>query len=1063
MPHNNHNIYHGYLKRRILIPLAVVIVLTVSAFSIATVWHILSAIDREAESQVSFAEQTYHSDIDSDVRKLAALLEVITSNEAMRTAFERQDSDTLLQLAQPYYRILNRDLRITHFYFTRADRVNLLRVHKPSRNGDRIDRFTTLEAERSGQPSYGLELGVLGTFTLRVVKPWFHEGKLLGYVELGEEINHIVDKLRNTLGIGLFVFINKKYLDREQWENGMRTLGRESEWERYPEQLLISAPIADNAIPAQLESRLRRQDAIPLNQTFDVKVPEERYKATFLPMQDVQLQRVGLLLLMSPTEHWFAHGKQTIVGATLFFLLIGSGVFVMFYRLADNTERKLGGTEQQLLREAQENERLQIGHIHDLEQQNRLLEEAKADLQANRYQLEEAQRIAHIGSWEWNIASNTLSWSDEVFRIFGYRPGEIAPTYPAFLQAVHPEHRKRVEQAVQNTLDNGSPYEIEHIIVQPEGQERVIKEQGELLCDAQHEPLRMIGTVHDITKRIEAEQDSRQMGHIFDNASNEFYLITPENLRIQRANHTAARHLDYSHRELQRLSYPEIATDITAERFHELTLPLKNRQTREVRFEAIHRKKNGNNYPVEVRLQHSSLDNHSLYIAIVLDISERMEQQLALKHQAMHDSLTDLPNRYMLTEQLQHEVGRAQRKQYSLTLIQLNLNDFGEINDTLGHNNGDELLRQLARRLKSTVRQADTVARIGGDEFAMLMPEAGVDDMDTLVTHLQQTLNRQYQIGDYSLNIEAAIGIAVYPDHAENAKELLQHVDVALKRAKAFHSTIEIYRPDFDPFSVRRLVLNNHMRHAIEKGEFELYFQPKVESSSGAIHQAEALIRWRHPEHGFISPDEFIPLAEKTGFIKQITLWVINEAARLVHAWQEQGLEITVSANLSARNLQDPDLLNYIIATTTKHHIAPQQLGFEVTETAAMIDPEYTQSLLQDLNNTGHPIAIDDYGTGYSSLAYIHRLPADELKIDSSFILNMLENEESAVIVHSTIELAHNLGMRVTAEGVETQAVADELGKLGADLLQGYHFSRPIPADQFVALLQSKRLASMPS
>jgi diguanylate cyclase (GGDEF)-like protein/PAS domain S-box-containing protein len=1054
MQQNNHNNKKGYLKRRILIPLAVVIVLTVAAFSIATVWHVQSAIDREAEAQVHFAAQNYRGDIEEDARHLAALLELITNDAAIRRAFEQRDREALLQLATPYYRPLNQTLHTTHFYFTAPDRSNLLRVHNPPRHGDRIDRYTTLQAERSGRLTYGVELGVLGTFTLRVVKPWFHQGALIGYVELGEEVDHIVERLRRTLNIGLFVFIDKAQLDREEWESGMRMLGRQSQWQQYPDHILVNAPLSAESIPSPLERQLQHSEQIALNQTLDISLPSEYYKATFLPLEDAQGERVGMMLLMSPQKHWFIHGRNTIIGAALFFLFIGGGVFILFYRLADDTENALDETTQQLLDEALENEHLHTQHIHDLEEQNRLLEGASREIQLNRERLEEAQRIAHIGSWEWDIASGELSWSDEVYRIFGYRPQEFEATYEAFLQTIHPADRRYVEQAVQQTLDSGEPYELEHRILRIDGEERIVREQGEVYYDEKRQPLRMLGTVHDITQRKKAEQLSRQLGHIFDNASNEIYLIAPDDLRIIQANHTAARRLDYSPQELCELNYLELATDLSSERFRELVKPLEKGETREVRFEAVHRGKNGDSYPVEIRLQQSDLDNHPLYIAIVLDISERMQQELALRHQAMHDSLTDLPNRLMLAEQMEREIARAQRKQYPLTLLQLNVDDFGAINDTLGHDNGDALLQQLAERLKQTVRQADTVARIGGDEFAVLMPDAGLDELEPLLAHLQQTLNRPYQIGDYPLSIEVAIGIAVYPDHAESSRELMQHADVALKRAKAFHSVTEIYRPDFDPFSVRRLVLNSHMRSAIDKEEFELYFQPKVEAADGRIREAEALIRWHHPEHGFISPAEFIPLAEKTGYIKQITLWVIEQVARQLDAWRGQGLAPLVSVNLSARNLLDPELRQYIADITAKYRISPQQLGFEVTETAVMLDPDYTQKLLLELNYLGHPIAIDDYGTGYSSLAYIHRLPADELKIDCSFIRDMLSNEDSMLIVRSTVELAHNLNMRVTAEGVETAAQAEELRHLGTDLLQGYHFSRPLPAGEFTALLQ---------
>ncbi|MDH3355462.1 MAG: GGDEF domain-containing phosphodiesterase, partial [Chromatiales bacterium] len=346
---------------------------------------------------------------------------------------------------------------------------------------------------------------------------------------------------------------------------------------------------------------------------------------------------------------------------------------------------------------------------------------------------------------------------------------------------------------------------------------------------------------------------------------------------------------------------------------------------------------------------------------------------------------------------------------------------------------------------------------IGGDNFAILLTDFDSANINAFIHRIESTLQRPFSAERYNLSVDSSFGVAAYPEHAHNEVQLMQFADIALKRSKEFVSGVEIYDPNLDPFSVKRLMITSHMRHAIEHNEFSLYFQPKVAGADATPHSAEALIRWKHKEHGFISPAEFIPLAEKTGYIREITHWVVDETLRQMSEWQKRDIEIPISINISAHNLLDPNFVQTICDLSDKREVPRNRITLEVTETAVMMDPEYTISVLNQLSDKGFKIAIDDYGTGYSSLSYLKQLPADELKIDCSFILNMLEDDDSYTIVYSTIELAHNLGMSVTAEGVETRAISDHLLDLKCELQQGFFFSKPLPATKFESWLQGHK------
>jgi diguanylate cyclase (GGDEF)-like protein/PAS domain S-box-containing protein len=429
------------------------------------------------------------------------------------------------------------------------------------------------------------------------------------------------------------------------------------------------------------------------------------------------------------------------------------------------------------------------------------------------------------------------------------------------------------------------------------------------------------------------------------------------------------------------------------------------------------------------------------------DVSERTQLEHALTQQAFTDQLTGLPNRTLLHERTEQALALAARHGYAVALLLIDLDRFKEVNDTLGHHYGDVLLQQMAERLGTALRDSDTVARLGGDEFAVLLPQIStIADVIGVAEKIRTAIEAPFLVEALSMDVDASIGLAVYPDHAGNADELLQRADVAMYAAKAAHLDYVLYEPRLDQHSPRRLGLLGQIRRAIANRELVVYYQPKAEAHSGRLIGLEALVRWQHPEHGLLGPNEFIPLAETTGLIRPLTSYVLQTALGECRTWRDAGHDLSVAVNASARCLLDLSLPVEIASLLGRYGIAADRLVLEITESAIMNDPNRALEVLNRLHALGVHLSIDDFGTGYSSMAYLKNLPVDELKIDRSFVTHMRQRQSERVIVRSTIDLAHNLGLRVVAEGVEDQETWQELDLLGCDTIQGYHLAKPMSA-----------------
>lgn len=435
----------------------------------------------------------------------------------------------------------------------------------------------------------------------------------------------------------------------------------------------------------------------------------------------------------------------------------------------------------------------------------------------------------------------------------------------------------------------------------------------------------------------------------------------------------------------------------------------------------------------------------------VTDSSHIHRQQEAIRYQALHDPLTDLPNRSLLFDRLNQMIISSQRRGEPFALLMIDLDRFKQINDTLGHSTGDKLIQMVAKRLVAVLREADTVCRLGGDEFALLLPAIDAVQAEHVAKKIGIAMKRYFNINENHLIISGSIGIALYPEHGENAEALLQHADVAMYDAKKESGGIAMYSAEQDANTLRSLELVSRLRTAIERDALELYFQPKIDLRRERIVGAEALLRWNDPDFGSINVEELITVAERTGLIKPLTRWVIRHALQTSHHWSTRlQIELPISVNLSIWDLQDPNFSAYVRKEVERWYRTPRHLEFEITESAMMSDPERTITTLGQLAAMGHAMSVDDFGTGFSSLAYLKKFPVRYLKIDKSFVMEMENDANDHVIVQSTIDLAHGIGLSAVAEGVESDAILKELTLMGCDTAQGYYISRPLPAARFV-------------
>ena len=567
----------------------------------------------------------------------------------------------------------------------------------------------------------------------------------------------------------------------------------------------------------------------------------------------------------------------------------------------------------------------------------------------------------------------------------------------------------------------------------------------------------VVMVIRDITQRKQQEAELRLWGKVFE-GSNEAILITDADLRIILVNKPYEKMMGYIEEEVMGVDTVKVGTHLHSHSFfRNLVHVLKEKGHWE--GELINQRKNGEIFPTWYSIsQVVNTDGQpENYIAIFSDISERKKSRERIDFLAHHDSLTELPNRALLNDRLEMAINTARRRGEKVGLLFIDLDRFKNINDSLGHAAGDQILRETAERLSMAVRTDDTVARLGGDEFVVLLPRVRNErSMVEVAIKLREEILRPFILEDMPLHLSPSIGIAVFPDDGEDASTLIKNADAAMYLAKEKgRNNYQFYTPVLNARTLDRLKLEYDLRFALEQGQFELHYQPQIIAGTKKLYGAEALVRWRHPERGLVPPNHFIPLAEEIGLIIPLGAWVIAEAARQIKVWHQAGFaDLVVSVNISALQFHQAGFLAEVQSLLAQAGTEPSSIELELTESMLMSDMEVSIQVLQAFRALGYRIAIDDFGTGFSCLNYLRRLPANILKIDQSFVRDMQTDSASLAIVTSIINLAESLGMDTIAEGVETADDYALLESQGCRLMQGYYFSKPLPSAQFEVWLE---------
>ncbi len=693
---------------------------------------------------------------------------------------------------------------------------------------------------------------------------------------------------------------------------------------------------------------------------------------------------------------------------------------------------------------------------------NEALLQATADREER---LAEAQALARLGSWEVDVVTGEQVWSDELYRLFGLDPATAIASERALLSRVHPDDHQAIV-GLRATLDSGIPFAMDFRILLPDGAARWVHAQGAVTGWRDGTAATVAGTVQDITERKRSEAQIHATLSLLNatlDSTADGILVVDNDGRIR----------SFNRKFVEMWSLPEsiLATGDDAQALTYVLSQVQDPDDFLAKVRELYAQPEADSRDliefrdgrtVERYSQPQRVDGTPVgRVWSFRDITERVRLERELAHQAFHDSLTGLANQALFRDRVTHALTRASRGHTQLAVLFVDLDEFKTINDSLGHTAGDALLMAVAERLRDCLRATDTAARLGGDEFALLVEGVrSEDDVTELADRLIATLNEPFTIAGQEIVVGASVGIAF--DEAQiTTGQLLRNADIAMYTAKrAGKRRYEIFQTEMHTAAVDRLEIEADLRRALDRQELTLQYQPIFALDSGQISGVEALVRWRHPRRGMLPPDAFIPIAEETGLICPLGRQVLLEACVQARRWQElwpQDRPLTLSVNLSPRQLQDEDLVSHIVEALTVSGLDPSTLVLEITEGAMMSDSDAVIRRLENLRALGAKLAVDDFGTGYSSLGYLQRLPIDVLKIDRTFVGLIEADDNKSTLVHAIVSLARTMELVAVAEGVETAKQADVLGRIGCELAQGYYLARPMDAGAVDELLQDRR------
>lgn len=651
-------------------------------------------------------------------------------------------------------------------------------------------------------------------------------------------------------------------------------------------------------------------------------------------------------------------------------------------------------------------------------------------------------------------------------QLTGYRSEEFLDSRGiTYEEVTHKDDRASLRKTINTAIETNQRYDVEYRIVKKNGELRWVLERGQSILNTQGKIEAIEGFIQDITDKktneqalIEAEKRYRS---IFENTVEGIFQTTPSGQYIN-VNPALAKIYGYSSAEelIGCLNNIELQLYVDKNKRREFS-ELMHLSERVTNFESQIHRKDGSIIWISENARTVRDHNGELlyYEGTVEDITERRENTAIIEYQATHDELTSLPNRALLKDRLHQAICNAERTDSQLAVVFVDLDQFKDVNDSMGHHAGDNLLIMMAERLKSCIRDSDTVARAGGDEFVLLL--SNLHSPDSLSQTLQRILVTTAQpchIDEREFVVTCSLGISMFPEDGKDADTLLKHADNAMYKAKhAGKNNFQFYTKELNALLLERLEIEYHMRHAIKNKEFQLFFQPKASFATGRLTGIEALIRWNSPAYGLVSPDKFIPIAEESILIDQIGEWVLEEACnQATYLYKTTGKILPVSINVSPRQFYNSRLIDMIGSVLEKTDLHPSCLEIEITEGTLVNQTSKFTTILKNLKALGIKLAIDDFGTGYSSMSYLKNFPIDHLKIDQSFVRNLEEDVADQAILRAIVALGKNLGLKVIAEGVETELQRNFLGAIGCDQLQGYLLSKPLSMENLVDFINAR-------
>ncbi|MFH2140302.1 MAG: EAL domain-containing protein [Pseudomonadota bacterium] len=685
---------------------------------------------------------------------------------------------------------------------------------------------------------------------------------------------------------------------------------------------------------------------------------------------------------------------------------------------------------------------------------------AQAELERERERLAEAQKAGHFGSWELDLLSGRLVWSEQIFQIFEIDPTRFVPSYEAFLVAIHPDDRDKVSQAYTDSLVDRKPYQIIHRLLFADGRIKWVEERCSSTFDASGDPVRSIGTVQDVTEREMLAEQNRIASVAFE--TQEAIIVTDRNANIIKVNHSFEVTTGYSEEEVLGKNPRILASGRHDREFYQQmwqAVLTEGRWSGEV----WDRRKSGEIYPKWLTITAvKHMDEVTHYVAVFVDITEQKKAEEEIRNLAFYDPLTSLPNRRLLQDHLQRALSQSARNDQYGALMFLDLDHFKVLNDTKGHEYGDRLLVEVARRLSACVRDTDTISRFGGDEFVVLLEgmnvfkEEAVAQAGRLAEKIREALSQPYQLEGVLHRSTPSIGIVLFRGNEVNSEELLKRADLAMYQSKeGGRNKVTFFESSMQAVLESRTLLEGALRQALAKGELEMYYQLQTDDTK-ALLGAEVLLRWRSAELGMVSPAQFIPMAEQTKLILPIGHWVLENACRQLKRWESHPVlgRMHLAVNISPVQFHQPDFVRQVKEILLESGADPRRLELELTENLVLEDIDEATRKMAALKEIGVRFSMDDFGTGYSSLQYIKRLPIDLLKIDQSFVRDILTDSGDAMMVQTISGMAKNFGFGVIAEGVEEHAQISPLVERGCSKFQGYLFSRPVPLAEFEKLVE---------